>query len=111
MLFDEFKIWDKVLTANEIWNNYGDAEAPWIFKQYSLACLFCEMSIAIDNCPKNTHLCSEEEVLSGAWQVARSNGWLRKTQKLWFTSQQSAEQTQRERLSHDLRAGVCCQNG
>ena len=98
------------LIADEIWNNFGGASVPFLYKQYTLSCLQCNMSFAIDNCPKDTHLCSEQEVLSGAWQAARINGWLRETQALWFTSQVNAQYTEKERLSADKRAGVCCQN-
>jgi len=111
MLMDEIKIFDKVLSAEEIWINYGGAQSPYAFKQYTLACISCLMVEAIDSCPRNTHLCSEQEVLSGAWQVARQNGWLRETQRLWFTSQLSQSYTEKEKLSKDLRVGVCCQNG
>ena len=88
---------DQVNKHNKEINNLKDESSKTLEAQLkSFEQVKKEMNEAIDNCPQGTHLCSEQEVLSGAWQVARNNGWLRRTQALWFTSQLNAENTEKE---------------
>lgn len=50
-----------------------------IFGGVKLGCLECGFQESLNACGKNTgwHICSRQEVLGGAWQIARKYGWLR----------------------------------
>jgi hypothetical protein len=86
---DELKIYKNALRSQEI-----EAEAgvlnPLIGSTYvTLGCDSCPFVQALASCQEGYHLCSFSELYSGAYLVARKNGWFKFNSEVWARESQN----------------------
>lgn len=71
-------------------------------------CQKCPLEEAVQACSQHEgyHLCMEDELIAGAWRVARAQGWLFRKTRLWSFEATKATSVGME--AQQLRLGICC---
>jgi len=109
---DDLKIYSTALRNQEIQAEAAKAN-PLIGNTYTtLGCVSCSFIAAISSCPETYHLCSYSELYSGAYLVARKNGWFRYNTEVW--ARESQNELQKISDSGDMgnpeiiKMALCC---
>ncbi len=89
---DELKIYRSALTSKII-----EAEAaisnPLVGPTYTkLGCESCSFIQAMSSCQEGYHVCSYSELYSGAYLMARKNGWFKFSTEVWARESQTEMQ-------------------
>lgn len=71
-----------------------------------IGCFDCLYSKALQQCGKNHHLCTQQEIYAFGFQIARINGWNLINKKIWMYYQMTDEMIE----SSEKRLGLCCLN-
>lgn len=83
-LFDEFKIWNKVIEDGYIMADagfsLGSGDDP---NSIELGCLSCDIKTAETSCTSEYHLCTTVELYSYGFSAAKSMGLLETGSKVW----------------------------
>jgi len=98
---DEFRFYNRMLQADEIQAQaataLGGVEPTFV----ELGCMAC----SLDNCPKSCRrgyrVCTQRDLASGGYQVARSQGWANSETRLW------ANEDLAEAVDTPDSAGLC----
>lgn len=102
LYIDDIKYFKRELYEEELeaeaFGALGHIEAHYI----RLGCINCQLTEANTACPDNYHLCTSIELHSGAYAVARANGWTSWNSHLW------AYGTNEKEYEGQLGLGVCC---
>jgi hypothetical protein len=68
----------------------------------------------MESCPDSYHLCSFDELYSGAYQTARKNGWFKFSSEVWARETQADIdniQNKDELGNPDvIKMALCCSN-
>jgi len=86
MYLDEVKVYDRPLDIDDIQAEASSALAGIEPNYIRLGCINCQLEMAERTCPATYHLCSSLELHIGAYQVARSLGWLDPGAHVWSRS-------------------------
>ena len=81
-------------------------EVPFADEEIRIGCINCSFSEAAKTCAKDFHLCTQQEIYSFAFQIARINGWTQQSKKIWTFSPITDELIH----SKDKKLGLCCRN-
>lgn len=100
-LQDEVRVYTRELSEEEIEAEAAGALGEIEPRYVRIGCLNCPQSSAEESCPGNYHLCTSIELHSGAYQVARANGWVGWNSRVWARGAQAEE---------GQGLGVCCQD-
>lgn len=109
---DELKIYKTSLRAQEI-----QAEAsisnPLIGSTYTLlGCETCSFVQAMSSCQESYHLCSYSELYSGAYLIARKNGWFKFNTEVWARESQKELESLADKNEvgnpNILKMALCC---
>lgn len=78
----------------------------------TLGCYECPFVKAISSCPEKYHLCSFAELYSGAYLIARKNGWFKFNTEVWGReTTTSIENMKDNEILGDLnvtKMAICC---
>jgi len=114
-LIDDFKIWSRPVTWLEVaadsFPSLGGLETYYTKLGCDVAGCTCSQAIsACQHTSSHTttklhyHLCNENELYSGAYQIARTMGWTNWDTKLWILEKQGCVGADEE----ELRLALCC---
>jgi len=110
MLIDTLKVYQEALDEEIVRAEAKDALGPVGASEVRLGCLACKLEDAMGSCSTGYHLCTKKELFGGAYTVARAQGWMTASCKLW--SAENAHRTQVEQSSQELleedRLALCC---
>jgi len=101
---DELRAYSRALVPHELRAEatlaLGGADPSLVH----LGCSHCGLMEAAKSCPSARHLCSSMELHTGAYQVAKSMGWLHGGKHVWTAA--ALAQLQAESQSHDGAPGA-----
>jgi len=103
---DDFRWYSRAVATDEIRAMLypgltGTAAADLV----TLACTSCRFPEAAQKCSsRQRHLCSMQELFSGALHSARATGWLTSSSEVWSSEDEGAE-----RFDGRHKVGLCCQ--
>lgn len=100
-LLDEVRVYSRELSEEDIEAEAAGALGGIEPRYVRLGCTNCGQSTAEESCPGNYHLCTGIELHSGAYQVARANGWVGWSSRVWARGAQAED---------GLGLGLCCQD-
>jgi len=83
MYVDELRAYNRPLSPDEIQAEASPALTGVEPSFVRLACNDCTLDMAVQGCPAGYHVCTSLELHAGAYQVARSMGWLSKGTHVW----------------------------
>lgn len=89
------------------------AANPLVGANYvSLGCESCSYVKALSSCAENYHLCSYSELYSGAYLLARKNGWFKFNTDVWARESLAELEKIKENESlgdpNILKLSLCC---
>jgi len=77
-----------------------------------LGCESCSYVKALSSCAENYHLCSYSELYSGAYLLARKNGWFKFNTNVWARESLAELEKMKEKESlgdsNILKLALCC---
>lgn len=86
---DDLKIYKKAMRSKEI-EASASISSPLIGTNYvTLGCESCSFVQALSACSEGYHMCSYSELYSGAYLIARKNGWFKFNTEVWARESQS----------------------
>eukprot|EP00929_Paragymnodinium_shiwhaense_P015390 TRINITY_DN123480_c0_g1_i1.p1 TRINITY_DN123480_c0_g1~~TRINITY_DN123480_c0_g1_i1.p1 ORF type:complete len:461 (+),score=118.01 TRINITY_DN123480_c0_g1_i1:128-1510(+) len=114
LYFDELRVHNHAVTPHELQAEaapaLGGADPSFVH----FGCIQCSLMEAAKSCPASRHICSSLELHTGAYQVARSLGWIRSGSHIWTLA--ALQQAQKDPLgqtkgNHDAAVGLglCCE--
>eukprot|EP00753_Platysulcus_tardus_P007306 PLAT15059.1.p1 GENE.PLAT15059.1~~PLAT15059.1.p1 ORF type:complete len:344 (+),score=145.55 PLAT15059.1:55-1032(+) len=74
-----------------------------------LGCKACSAREALSSCSDGFHQCSNKELFTGGYQVARAQGWVRHGTKFW-SSDILDKLNAAQRDAQDYRLALCCKD-
>lgn len=109
---DEIKIYNTAIKSKII-EAESSVGIPLIGSNYvSLGCEKCSFLQALNSCPELYHMCSFPELYSGAYLIARRNGWFKFGSEVWTRdSQKEMEENKEGNEIGDpnvLKMSICC---
>ncbi len=109
---DDVRIYSTSLRSQDI-ETEAAAGNPLIGSTYAtLGCYSCSFIQAMTSCPQDTHLCNYSELYSGAYLIARKNGWFKFNTEVWARESQVELQkaTETEEYSNQdiKKMALCC---
>jgi hypothetical protein len=109
---DDLKIYSSALRNREI-ESEAAISNPLIGPTYTtLGCHSCSFLNAMSSCQDGYHLCNYSELYSGAYLVARKNGWFKYKTEVWARESQSELQKLSESNEignpNILKMALCC---
>eukprot|EP00298_Acanthocystis_sp_HF-20_P009164 c18143_g1_i1.p1 GENE.c18143_g1_i1~~c18143_g1_i1.p1 ORF type:complete len:573 (-),score=261.86 c18143_g1_i1:119-1837(-) len=98
---DELRYYSRALTADEIQaqvhSSIGGSEASFV----ELGCMGCSIDSCSPSCRRGYHMCTNRDISSGAYIIARGMGWANSETKIW-----SAEDA-RDSANTPNSSGLC----
>lgn len=83
MYVDELRVYNRPLSPDEIQAEASPALTGVEPSFVRIACADCSLETAVQGCPEGYHVCTSLELHAGAYQVARSMGWLKQGTHVW----------------------------
>lgn len=100
---DDFRWYDRALAVSEIRALTYPSLTGMGSDFVRLGCVGCRFTDAVRSCGSRSHLCTQEELLSGGLQAARAAGWLAASPEVWFHGVNESE-----RFADAAKLGLCC---
>lgn len=100
-LQDELRVYSRELSEEEIEAEAAGALGNIEPRYVRLGCVSCVQAAATESCPASYHLCTSIELHSGAYQVARANGWIGWSSRVWSRGAQTEA---------GMGLALCCQD-
>jgi hypothetical protein len=87
---DEFKLFTRALTTDEIQAEAAPALGGVEPNFVELGCMGCSIDNAFATCRRGYHLCNTRDMYAGGYMVARAMGWATSTSKVWVSEDSTA---------------------
>jgi hypothetical protein len=111
MYLDELRIYNRALAPHEL-----EAQAALALGGVSpsfvhLGCPRCGAMEAKKSCPQSRHICSNMELHAGAYQVARTQGWITKGLEVWTHDRLAGKEffPNPDVLAMSVGLALCCE--
>lgn len=111
---DEIKIYNEPMVQREFEAETAKSAPLTGTKYVTLGCESCNFIEGLNSCSNDYHMCSYAELYSGAYMMARKNGWFKFNTDIW-TRQTSAE-LEKNKESNEIgnpvimKMTLCCKN-
>lgn len=107
---DDLKIYNTVLNEKEIQQEAVNVNLLTSSFYTRLGCESCSYTQAISSCENNYHLCKYSELYSGAYLMARKNGFFKCNTEVWAKEIKINEDSAQISNNDSKKLALCCLN-